>query len=159
MHEKTCYLCKRSSSTISAKLGVCKQCILDNFKEAMKIVATNRLKYRELYQLPAFPPKSVNGISCGDCVNNCILVEDELGFCGLVTNKGGKKVRIAGDEKVGGVFSFYHDPLPMNCVAEPFCPGCTSSGYPKYSYSNGPEFGFNNLAVFHQSCTYQLIEE
>ncbi|HUT80119.1 MAG TPA: radical SAM protein [Candidatus Bathyarchaeia archaeon] len=157
LHEKTCSLCKSFSSTISAKLGVCKQCILNNFNEAMKIVANNRLKNRELYNLPAFPPKSKNGVSCGDCVNNCVLAEEELGFCGLVTNKKHLKMRIAGDEKTGGLFSFYHDSLPTNCVAEPFCPGCTSSGYPKYSYTNGPEFGFNNLAVFYQSCTYDCL--
>ena len=157
LQEKTCSLCKNSSSTISAKLGVCKQCLLTDFEKAMKIVDANRLECRKLYNLPVSIPQVKDGISCGDCVNNCVIAEGELGFCNLVTNKKGKKVRLAGDEIKGGLFSFYHDPLPTNCVAEPFCPGCTSSGYPKYSYVKGPEIGYNSLAVFYQSCTYDCL--
>jgi len=157
LQKKTCSLCKGSSSTISAKFGVCKQCILTNFDEAMKIVDANRLKYRKLYNLPVLKSDSKTGISCGDCVNNCVLAEGEFGFCNLVTNKNGKKVRIAGDNIKGGFFSFYYDSLPTNCVAAPFCPCCTCSGYPKYSYVKGPELGWNNLAVFYQSCTYDCL--
>jgi len=157
LQEKTCTLCKKSSSIISAKLGVCKACLVSDFENAMKIVDANRLECRKIYNLPVIKPKSKGGITCGDCVNNCVLAEGELGFCNLVTNKNGKKVRIAGDDIAGGLFSFYHDPLPTNCVAEPFCPGCTSSGYPKYSYVKGPEIGYNNLAVFYQSCTYDCL--
>ena len=157
LHDKMCFLCKKSSSTISAKLGVCKQCILTDFNEAMKIVDVNRLKFRKLYNLPVLKPSSKAGVSCGDCVNNCMLAEGEFGFCNLVTNINGRKVRIAGDNIKGGFFSFYYDPLPSNCVAGPFCPGCTSSGYPKYSYAEGPEIGWNNLSVFYQSCTYDCL--
>ncbi|MHA1356415.1 MAG: radical SAM protein, partial [Candidatus Heimdallarchaeota archaeon] len=85
----------------------------------MMIVDANRLECRKIYNLPMLQPKSKGGVTCGDCVNNCVLAEDELGFCNLVTNKNGKKVRIAGDDIAGGLFSFYHDPLPTNCVAEP----------------------------------------
>ncbi|NHJ84473.1 MAG: radical SAM protein [Asgard group archaeon] len=157
LHEKKCSLCQRSSSVIAERLGVCSDCLIHNFDNAMKIVNERRIKTREQYNLTPFPPKSRDGVQCTDCVNNCKIPKDGLGFCNLVKNIDSKKIRLAGDEESGGLFSFYYDPLPTNCVAEPFCPGCTSSGYPKYSYVNGPEIGWNNLAVFYQSCTYDCL--
>ena len=157
LHKKQCTLCGISSPVISEKLGVCKNCIITNFENAVVKVEEIRKEFRKKFNLPITKPNSKNGISCGDCVNNCKLDLDEVGFCNLVKNVQGKKVRLAGDEKKGGLFSFYYDPLPTNCVSAPFCPGCSSSGYPKYSYNKGPEIGRNNLAVFYQSCTYDCL--
>ena len=148
LHQKKCQICSKESPEISEKLGVCKECILTQNQEAMEIINKTRVKYRMKYNLTIAPPKTRKGLTCGDCVNNCRLGEGEVGFCNLVKNVNQKLVRLAGDEK-NGLFSFYYDPLPTNCVAGPFCPGCTSSGYPKYSYVDGPEIGWNNLAVFY----------
>ncbi|NHJ40633.1 MAG: radical SAM protein [Asgard group archaeon] len=153
---KKCKLCQKESSEISEKLGVCKDCILNDHKEAMTIINKNRLNFRKKFSLTLAPPRTKGGIICGDCVNNCKLGINEIGFCNLVKNENGNLIRLAGDEEKG-LFSFYYDPLPTNCVAEPFCPGCTSNGYPHYSYVNGPEIGYNNLAVFYQACTFDCL--
>jgi pyruvate formate lyase activating enzyme len=153
---KTCYLCEKESIEISEKLGVCKDCIINNQKEAFAVINEKRMLYRKKYSLPLTPPKTKGGLNCGDCVNNCVLGVGETGFCNLVKNTKGKLVRMAGDS-TKGLFSFYYDPLPTNCVAAPYCPGCTSNGYPHYSYANGPEIGYNNLAVFYQSCTFDCL--
>ena len=156
LQQKKCQICSKESPEISEKLGVCKECILTQHQEAMEIINKTRVKYRLKYNLTIAPPKTKKGLTCGDCVNNCRLGEGEIGFCNLVKNVNQKLVRLAGDEK-NGLFSFYYDPLPTNCVASPFCPGGTSSGYPKFSYADGPEIGWNNLSVFYQACTFDCL--
>ena len=56
-----------------------------------------------------------------------------------------------------GVLEWYYDPLPTNCVAWWFCPGCTGSGYPKYAYKPGAETGHANLAVFYGACSLDCL--
>ena len=56
-----------------------------------------------------------------------------------------------------GVLQWYYDPLPTNCVAWWFCPGCTGAGYPKYAYKRGAEAGYANLAVFYGSCSLDCL--
>jgi pyruvate formate lyase activating enzyme len=67
---------------------------------------------------------------------------------------GGK---ILGGGPAGAGLSFYHDPLPTNCVADWFCPGGTGRGYPEYARSPGPERGFTNLAVFYHACNFNCL--
>ena len=122
LHQKKCQICSKESPEISEKLGVCKECILTQNQEAMEIINKTRVKYRMKYNLTIAPPKTRKGLTCGDCVNYCRFGEGEIGFCNLVKNVNQKLVRLAGDEK-NGLFSFYYDPLPTNCVASPFCPG------------------------------------
>jgi pyruvate formate lyase activating enzyme len=56
-----------------------------------------------------------------------------------------------------GILEWYYDPLPTNCVAWWFCPGCTGAGYPKYAHSRGAETGYANLAVFYGSCSFDCL--
>ena len=90
------------------------------------------------------------------CANNCVIGEGELGFCGLVFNVNGKLVRKGGTPEKG-ILEWYYDPLPTNCVAWWFCPGCTGLGYPKYAYKPEAEYGYSNLAVFYGSCTFDCL--
>jgi pyruvate formate lyase activating enzyme len=53
--------------------------------------------------------------------------------------------------------SWYHDPLPTNCVADWVCPGGTGAGYPEFAYSDGAEYGYTNLAVFYQACSFDCL--
>jgi pyruvate formate lyase activating enzyme len=53
--------------------------------------------------------------------------------------------------------SWYHDPLPTNCVADWVCPGGVGAGYPEFAYSKGPEYGYKNLAVFYQACSFDCL--
>jgi len=56
-----------------------------------------------------------------------------------------------------GILQWYYDPLPTNCVAWWFCPGCTGTGYPKYAYKRGAETGYANLAVFYGACSLDCL--
>jgi pyruvate formate lyase activating enzyme len=53
--------------------------------------------------------------------------------------------------------SWYHDPLPTNCVADWVCPAGTGAGYPKFANRCGAEIGFKNLAVFFQGCSFNCL--
>jgi len=109
-----------------------------------------------MFDLPARPPNSPEGISCGMCANNCRIEVNEKGFCGLVYNVEGRLVRLGGVPE-RGVLEWYYDPLPTNCVAWWFCPGCTGAGYPKYAYKPGAETGYANLAVFYGACSLDCL--
>lgn len=56
-----------------------------------------------------------------------------------------------------GNLSWYHDPLPSNCVADWVCPGGTGAGYPEFAHCRGPEVGFRNLAVFFHACSFDCL--
>jgi pyruvate formate lyase activating enzyme len=53
--------------------------------------------------------------------------------------------------------SFYYDPLPTNCVADWVCPGGTGAGHPTFANSRGPEYGYENLAVFYEACNFDCL--
>ena len=53
--------------------------------------------------------------------------------------------------------SWYLDPLPTNCVASWVCPGETAAGYPRWTDSPGPEYGYFNLAVFYEACNFNCL--
>jgi pyruvate formate lyase activating enzyme len=90
------------------------------------------------------------------CANDCRIPEGGKGFCGLVFNLGSRLVRKGGTAKAG-VLEWYYDPLPTNCVAWWFCPGCTGAGYPKYAYKPTAETGYSNLAVFYGACSLDCL--
>jgi pyruvate formate lyase activating enzyme len=77
-----------------------------------------------------------------------------MGYCGLRRNIGGK---IRGVTAGRGRLSWYHDPLPTNCVGNWVCPGGTGAGYPRYAHCRGPEKGFCNLAVFFHACAFNCL--
>jgi pyruvate formate lyase activating enzyme len=82
------------------------------------------------------------------------MSEGDLGFCGLRRLEAG---RIRGGRPQEGNLAFYHDPLPTNCVGCFVCPAASASGYPEYSYARGPEYGYQNLAVFYQACSFNCL--
>ncbi|KYH42783.1 MAG: pyruvate formate lyase-activating protein [Candidatus Bathyarchaeota archaeon B63] len=90
------------------------------------------------------------------CANDCVIGDGEKGFCGLVINKDGRLTRLGGTPD-RGVLEWYYDPLPTNCVAWWFCPGCTGSGYPKYAHMPRAEAGYVNLAVFYGACSLDCL--
>ena len=151
-----CRICGDQSPLISSQLGVCLQCIRDKPEEALKITDKVHAESRGVFGLPPKPPRDTNGISCGVCSNDCKIGEGEKGFCGLVFNKGGRLVRMGGTAEKG-ILQWYYDPLPTNCVAWWFCPGCTGAGYPKYAYKRGAEMGYANLAVFYGACSLDCL--
>jgi len=109
---------------------------------------------REPFALPRKPPKAEKGRSCYLCANECRVVLGEKSYCGLRTNKGNKLVGATAEK---GNVSWYYDALPTNCVADWVCPGDTGAGYPQFAYSQGAEYGYKNLAVFYQACSFDCL--
>ncbi|HVO66721.1 MAG TPA: radical SAM protein [Syntrophales bacterium] len=150
----TCSLCSAVSTLISEEIAVCVDCIRRNPESALPVAMKAHFKSRKAFGLPEMPPKSADGISCNICVNECIIPENGVGYCGLRKNEKGKIVGVSSDR---GKLSWYHDPLPTNCVGDWVCPGGTGRGYPKYANTPGPERGYKNLAVFFHACTFNCL--
>ncbi len=151
-----CQLCGGRSPLISSKLGVCLRCIREQPDEALKITDRVHLDSREIFGLPSKPPRDPKGVPCGMCSNDCRIGVGRTGFCGLVFNIESRLVRMGGTP-AKGVLQWYYDPLPTNCVAWWFCPGCTGAGYPKYAHKSTAEKGYSNLAVFYGACSYDCL--
>jgi pyruvate formate lyase activating enzyme len=149
-----CKICKNASSEISNALDLCLECIRRDPEEARKIAIEIHTGIREQWGLPGEPPKNPKGILCDLCVNQCQIGDGEWGYCGLRQNVRGK---IKGVSISRGKLSWYHDPLPTNCVGDWVCPAGADCGYTAYSYKEGPEYGYQNLAVFPHACTFHCL--
>jgi pyruvate formate lyase activating enzyme len=149
-----CKLCKRNSAEISKALSLCLACIRQRPRKALEITEKVHGQSRLRFGLPAKPPNDSKGVPCRVCMNNCRIPENETGYCGLRRNQNG---HLQGASSRSGKLSWYHDPLPTNCVADRVCPGGTGSGFPRYAHCRGPESGFKNLAVFFQGCSFNCL--
>ncbi len=150
----TCKLCNIESLTISREVGVCLACIRGRPKDALQLAREAHKRSRKAFGLPDVPPKDPAGLACTMCVNECRIPVSGMGYCGLRRNEGGKLVGVSAEF---GKLSWYHDPLPTNCVGDWVCSGCTGAGYPDYAYSPGPEQGYKNLAVFFHACSFNCL--
>jgi pyruvate formate lyase activating enzyme len=140
-----CRICNKTEQTISSALGLCLDCILNRPEEALPHAASIHHRNREAFGLPPEPPRSEGGRVCKLCVNECAIAQGEKGYCGLGFPRESN-------------LTWYHDPLPTNCVADWSCPGGTGAGYPEFSHSErGPEYGYKNLAVFYQACSFDCL--
>jgi pyruvate formate lyase activating enzyme len=148
-----CKVCQQESFLISKCPGVCLDCIRNDFHKAKPHILEVHRKVREDFSLPVNPPKG-EGLICNFCVNECRIPINERGFCGLRKNLNG---RLTGSGSKEGNLSFYFDPLPTNCVADWVCPGGTGRGFPEFSYRNGPEYGYKNLAIFYNGCSFNCL--
>jgi pyruvate formate lyase activating enzyme len=150
----TCAVCEEESEHISQEMNVCLKCIRERPQDALPVAMKAHARSRAAFNLPENPPQDPQGASCTLCVNECRIPENKTGYCGLRTNEGG---RLTGVSQEQGKLSWYHDPLPTNCVGEWVCPGGTGAGYPGYAYSPGPERGYKNLAVFFHACSFNCL--
>lgn len=104
------------------------------------MIATEaHVRSRKAFGLPEKPPKAPHGIPCNICVNECRIPLGAMGYCGLKRNEGGKLVGISPNE---GKLSWYHDPLPTNCVADWVCPGGTGTGICYFGGDPTPQLPF-----------------
>jgi pyruvate formate lyase activating enzyme len=141
--EQTCKLCGARSRLIAGQLGVCLGCIRSRPQQALRLAEAAHADARRLFGLPERPPRAEGGRRCGLCVQDCVIGEGERGFCGLREVRGGKLHHLAGPPS-RGLLHWYRDPLPTNCVADPFCAGHT-------------QLDKHNLAVFYASCTVDCL--
>jgi pyruvate formate lyase activating enzyme len=151
----TCQICNTDSPVIARFLAVCRTCIIERPDDARPYVEAAHRANRERYGLPPFPPDDPKGKPCKRCGNACRIPPGARGYCGMVENVNGRIRVLATAER--GYLSWYHDPLPTNCVGSWVCPAETGAGYPRYANVNGPEFGYRNLAVFYHSCTFSCL--
>ncbi len=149
-----CSICGEASGYISAGMGVCPGCIRERPERALPVAMEAHGRSRAAFGLPERPPEDPGGLPCNICVNECRIPEGGLGYCGLRRNEGGRLLGVSSDE---GRLSWYHDPLPTNCVADWVCPGGTGAGYPDYAHRPGPEYGYTNLAVFFHACSFNCL--
>ncbi|MBW2030981.1 MAG: radical SAM protein [Deltaproteobacteria bacterium] len=150
----TCRYCKKRSVTISDRIGFCADCIRTHFDEVWPQIKQVHEASRRRYNLPLNPPRVESGLQCGLCVHACRIPEGCNGFCGLRRVEQG---HLRGGRPHEGNLSYYHDPLPTNCVGSFVCPAGTGSGFPRYAISRGPEYGFKNLAVFYHACSFNCL--
>lgn len=151
-----CILCGKESELISSNLGFCVDCIRSRFTDTKIAIEKIHALTRDNFNLPASPPSDPSGVRCHICVNECQIGEGRRGFCGLRSNRDKRLVHIAGTSR-RGIVSPYYDNLPTNCVADWVCPAGSRSGYPQFSYSRGPEYGYKNLAVFYGACSMDCL--
>ena len=149
-----CQLCKVTSPGISQALGVCLVCIRRRTREALGVAQEAHRTSRSKFGLPPAPPADPDGIRCNLCVNACKIGENRTGYCGLRKNQNG---RLTGASRTKANLSWYHDPLPTNCVADWVCAAGTGAGYPTYAHCPKVEFGYKNLAVFFQACSFNCL--
>ncbi len=149
-----CNHCGKESTLISKSLSLCLDCIREDFEKVKPIVQQAHHKSRQSFNLPLHPPKAEHGVACHLCLNECQLAEDQRSYCGVRLCTAGK---LTGATAEKGNVSWYHDPLPTNCVADWVCPGGTGSGYPDFAHCPGPEHGYKNLAVFYQACSFNCL--
>ncbi len=149
-----CINCGKETRLISEFLGLCRDCILHDFQSLEPHIHKVHQTSRDVFELPPSPPQDEGGITCNYCFNKCQLAKGSTGFCGVRENREGKKISPSPDQ---GYLSWYHDPLPTNCVGDWICPGGTGAGYPDYAYSRGAEYGYKNLAVFYHGCTFNCL--
>ncbi len=150
----TCQICKHTAATISRTLGICLTCIRAMPQEALEISEEVHMQSRVEFGLPSTPPEDPQGIACTLCVNECKIPEKGYGYCGLRTGQNGRLVGVSTQQ---AKLSWYHDPLPTNCVGDWVCSGGTNAGYPTYSYCSGAEYGYKNLAVFFEACSFNCL--
>lgn len=151
-----CRLCKKESILISQRLGFCVDCIRERFEEARDGLLALHSRLRERDGLPPRVPSAEGGKRCRICSNRCSIPEGGRGFCGVHENKGHRIRPVTGSPKKAYV-QWYYDPLPTNCCASWVCPGGSDKGYPCFSYSKGPEYGYYNLAVFYCACNFDCL--
>ncbi|WP_353683895.1 radical SAM protein [Thermodesulfovibrio sp. 3907-1M] len=150
----TCKICNNFSPYIAKHPGVCLNCIRKKPSQAITVALQSHTASRLTYGLPPSPPKAEDAVQCKICANECRIAEGQYGYCGLRKNERGKLIAL---QRNHGKLNWYLDPLPTNCVADWVCPAGTGSGYPDFAYTNGPEYGYYNLAVFFHACSFNCL--
>jgi len=153
--DKTCRVCHQKSHVTSSSLGVCLNCIRNNFGEAQPYIFEAHRNIRRGFGLPATPPQTRNGVLCNLCANECVIGEGDRSYCGLKEYSRGFFASISSTSKAA--LSYYLDPHVTNCCAAWFCPAGTGAGYPRYAYKEGPEIGYCNLSIFFYGCNFDCL--
>ncbi len=149
-----CRICGQKAAPLSEILPVCLNCLRNNAHEAQAVTSEAHRLSRSPFGLPTVVPRDPKGVVCHVCANICSIPEGQRGYCGLRTNERGM---LKGVSSRSSKVSWYYDPLPTNCVADWVCAGGTGAGYPRFANRQGPEYGYRNLAVFYEGCSFDCL--
>lgn len=149
-----CRICGEKAAPLSRILPVCLNCMRNSPREVEPVALDAHRLSRSPFGLPTAVPRESSGVLCTICTNMCSISEGGKSYCGLRTNRDG---RPDGVSPRWGKVSWYYDPLPTNCVASWVCPGGTGAGYPRFAHRQGPEYGFRNLAVSYEGCSFDCL--
>ena len=157
----TCKFCLNQSKLISDVLQACRNCILTKNWEVIKthIISVHN-QVRRNAELPKKPPKAEGEnikLKCNFCINECILSDDDVSYCGLRNIQKNKSGELPLPSKSKGYIHGYIDRNPTNCCNSWFCPAGTSAGFPEYSNYDGPEYGTYSYAAFLYGCTFDCL--
>lgn len=148
-----CPNCSRNVP-ISKALPFCASCIKSSPEKFLpQALLIHKELRKKMGMVPYEIPRNPDGILCKFCQNACQIADGEYGFCRVRKNINQK---LSGGIKSARVI-YYHDRLPTNCVASWVCPAEAKVGYPKWSYALGAEYGYYNLAVFYEACSFHCL--
>jgi pyruvate formate lyase activating enzyme len=145
----SCTECKKNPA--AEAIGICVNCL--RLKNEEQLSFNIHAKIRQEFELPSYPPKSVNGIRCHQCSNNCRIGKRAIGYCGMRINQDGKLKNKAPRESA--LVYTYLDPIPTNCCAAWFCSGSHQHGYNLSVFF----YGCNFDCLFCQNSSHKLISE
>ncbi len=149
-----CLLCGEVLKGVAGCIGICPSCVRNRPDESREQIELVHAESREMFGLPVRPAANPDGIECKLCFLRCKPGKNQKGYCGV---RQGSKSSMRTDGRSRAMLSFYHDPLPANCVADWVCAGGTGAGYPDFAHDRGPEVGFYNLAVFFEACNLNCL--
>jgi pyruvate formate lyase activating enzyme len=155
VRETECMVCGEKSKLIADYLKICVDCLRERPTETLPYIREAHARIRARFGLPVHPPKSPDGIPCNVCANECRMEKGETSYCGLKRNVDGRLESLTRSQI--GMLHSYLDSQVTNCCAAWFCPAGTSSGYPRYTYRLGPEYGYYNLAIFFYGCNFNCL--
>ena len=139
----TCKFCGKKEKVISEILELCRTCIIEgDWKEIKSHIYSVHSQVRGLVGLPMKPPKAIKPnvkLKCNLCINECILSEKDVSYCGLRNIQRKLMGDLPFPTKSKGYIHGYLDMNPTNCCNSWICPAGTSAGFPEYSDYQGPE--------------------
>lgn len=149
-----CGVCGSEIDGLGSGVGICAQCIVQDWDKAYPLLDAVHRKSRQRFQLPEDVPRARIGAECNLCHHRCRMEPGQQGYCAV---RSGDMESLRRDGRLVAFVSYYHDPLPTNCVADWVCAGGTGAGFPHYSMARGPEVGCYNLAVFFEACNFNCL--
>ncbi len=150
---KTCQICNRKPDIFAGFIGICPDCLQKQPDYSIELSQSSHALARDLWNLPGSIPTDSN-LECSICSNHCKIGEGNLGYCGIRTNIQGS---IRNRAKNNGFMHTYLDSLPTNCCNTYFCPAGPQGHTSRYSYTDGPEYGYYNLASFLYGCNFSCL--
>jgi pyruvate formate lyase activating enzyme len=157
----TCKFCGSKDKYISDVLQICRDCVINhNWHLVKSHIHSVHKKVRQLEELPEAPPDATDSnikLKCNFCVNECILSENDVSYCGLRNIQKNKEGILPYPSKNNAYIHGYIDSNPTNCCNSWFCPAGSSNGYPQYSVKEGPEYGTYSYAAFFYGCSFNCL--